>query len=297
MPAASNAPPARLAAGRVVGGFRLDGLLGRGAMGEVHLATELASGVKVALKLLPLAAASAEVQSRFAREAGAAQRLLHADIVRVFGAGTDGGHGWIAMEPLGGCDLVRYTRPARLLPEAVALQVVERLARALAYAHGMGVIHRDVKPANVMVDWAAGRVVLTDFGIARVADAERTRTGVVLGSPDYMAPEQLAGAEASAAGDVYALGVMLFELLCGRRPYQASSLGDLLRQVAQQPAPALDALRPDLPPPLSVLLARVLAKHPGDRPAGAAALADALAPLRRGLERTAAPASGAKSRP
>jgi len=266
----------------VVGGFHIDSLIGRGASGEVHLATDTASGTRVALKLLPLE--SAEAARRFVAEAGAAQRLQHPDIVQVFAAGTQGHLGWIAMEPLAGCDLVRYTRPARLLPEPVVLAVAERVARALAYAHGLGVVHRDVKPANVMVDWAAGRVVLTDFGIARVADAERTRTGLVLGSPGYMAPEQLAGAEAGAAGDVYALGVTLFELLAGRRPHDAASLGELLRQVASEPAPDLALLRPGLAPELAALVARTLAKRPADRPAGAAALADALRSVRESLD-------------
>lgn len=275
--------PDPLPAPAVVGGFRLDSLLGRGAAGEVHLATDLATGVRVALKLLPLD--SAEVARRFAAEAGAAQRLQHPDIVKVFGAGADATLGWIAMEPLAGCDLVRYTRPARLLPEAVAVAVAERVAAALGYAHGLGIVHRDVKPGNVMVDWAAGRVVLTDFGVARIADAERTRTGLVLGTPAYMAPEQLSGADAGAAGDVYALGVMLFELLAGCRPHEETSLGELLRQVAQAPAPDLAALRPGVPRALADLVAQALAKRPGERPPGAAAFAAALRSVRESLER------------
>jgi serine/threonine-protein kinase len=285
---------------RRVGPFSLDALIGRGAAGEVHLATETASGARVALKLVRLdeAAPDADLHRRFVAEAAAAQRLVHPDIVRVFGAGVADGLGWIAMEPLAGCDLVRYTRAARLLPEPVVLHVGARVARALAHAHALGVVHRDVKPANVMVDWTADRVVLTDFGIARLADAQRTRTGLVLGTPAYMAPEQLGGATADATGDVYALGVMLFELLTGRRPHEAASLGELLRQVAQQPAPDLRQLRPELPPALAALVAAALAKRPGERPAGAAALADALETIAATLESgVPVPPNGPKSRP
>jgi len=284
----------------LIGGYRLAGLIGSGAIGEVHLAVDSASGQQVALKVLRLAGADAqaqdEAQRRFIAEADAARRLVHPDIVRVLAAGVEAGSAWLAMELLAGCDLERYTRPARLLPEAVVLRVAERLARALAYAHAGGVIHRDLKPANVMVDWASDRVTLTDFGLARLADAERTRTGLVLGTPAYMAPEQLAGAPASTSGDLYALGVTLFQLLAGRLPHDSASLGELLRQVATEPAPDLRRLRPDLPPALAglpALVASLLAKRPTERPPGASALAESLKTLREALE---AGPDGPKSR-
>ncbi len=277
-------PEAASAFQPVVGGYRLAELIGRGSIGDVHLAVEPITGHQVALKLLrPHTDANGEERAqsrrRFLAEAETARRLSHPDIVRVLASGDDAGTAWMAMELLGGCDLERYTRPARLLPEPVALRLVERLARALAYAHGRGVVHRDVKPANVIVDWAAGRVTLTDFGLARAAGAESTRTGIVLGTPVYMAPEQLAGAPADARGDLYALGVMLFQLLAGRLPHESHSLGDLLRQVAHDVAPDLGQLRPDLPPALARLVAGLLAKPPGARAHDAAAVADALAML------------------
>jgi len=283
-----------------LGGYRLAGLIGRGAIGEVHAALA-PDGQPVALKLLSLGPDADDergtARQRFLAEARAAQRLQHADIVRVLAAGEHGGTAWMAMELLAGCDLVRYTRPARLLPEAVVARIGERLARALAYAHGEGVVHRDIKPANVVVHWPGDRVTLTDFGLARLADAERTRTGLVLGSPAYMAPELLAGAAPHARSDLYALGVTLFQLLAGRLPHDSPSMGELLRQVATQPAPDLCLLQPGLPPALAQVVAALLAKRPEQRPPDAAALADSLRRLHLQL-RGAAPAAagGPKSR-
>ncbi len=285
------------AGGVTIGGYRLAGLIGKGAIGEVHAAVHLSSAEAVALKLIALPHGGggpdqAETRRRFLAEAATAQQLQHPDIVRVLGAGEEGGTGWIAMELLHGSDLLRYTRPARLLPEAVVLRVGERVARALAHAHAAGVVHRDVKPANVIVDWAQDRITLTDFGIARLADADRTRTGLVLGSPAYMAPELLAGGQASASSDLYALGVTLFQMLAGRLPFDDTSMGALLRQVAAQAAPALHTLRPGLPGAVSDTVAALLAKHPAQRPASALALAQRLLQLRQMLDALPAAAGG-----
>jgi serine/threonine-protein kinase len=271
-----------------LGPYRLQRELGRGSMGVVHLAVDSRSGQPVALKSMALGTdlSPAELQQlkqRFLAEAEAARRLSHPDIVQVHGAGEDAGRAWMAMELLSGCELGRYTRRPRLLPEPLVLQIGARLARALAHAHAQGVVHRDVKPANVMIDLASGQLKLTDFGLALLADLSRTRTGVVLGTPWYMAPEQLAGAEADARCDLYALGVLLFQLLTGRLPHEHSSLGELLRAVAREPAPDLRSLRPDLPTPLAELVARLLQVQPSARPADAQQVADA-------LERLALPA-------
>ncbi|NHK98679.1 serine/threonine-protein kinase [Rubrivivax benzoatilyticus] len=287
-----------LVCGPVVGGYRLDGLIGSGQHGDVYLATHPDSGMQVAVKRLRLPAGDAqqrgELARRFVAEAQTTRRLDHPDIVRVLEAGCDEAGPWLVMELLHGCSLERYTRAARLLPEPVVVALVARVARALACAHAQGVVHRDLKPANVIVDWGARRVTLSDFGLARDADAENTRTGLVLGSPDYMAPEQLAGAAAAPAGDLYALGVMLFELLAGRRPHEAASLGELLQQVAQRTPPDLRTLRPELPPALCDLVAALLSKQPAARPASAAAVADALDLI---LSTIDSPRRGSKSRP
>ncbi len=285
-------------AGRTLGPYRLVRELGRGSVGVVHLAVDKASRTPVALKVLALGQDFAggdveEARARFLGEVDAARRLAHPDIVSVLATGEHSGTVWLAMELLHGCELTRYTRPARLLPEKLVLGIVERLARALGHAHAKGVIHRDIKPSNVMLDLPSGALKLTDFGIAGLADLSRTRTGVVLGTPVYMAPEQLAGATADARSDLYSLGVLLFHLLTGRLPHEHASLGELLRQVAREPAPDLRSLRPELPPAVAALVAKALHKQPAQRHADGEHLADALAVLGQQFE--AVPAHGQKA--
>jgi serine/threonine-protein kinase len=264
-----------LPAGHVVAGHRLLRLLGQGTHGAVYLAAPEAGGPPVALKLVSLSAgdASAAARDAFLHNARTAAGLRHPDIVALHGAGIEGELGWLAMEAVPGTDLVRYTERKRLLPEPLVLRVAERIAQALAHAHGQGVVHRDLKPANVLVHWPSDSVKLADFGLARDADAAQTATGLVLGTPAYMAPEQLAGGVPTPRTDLYALGVLLFQLLVGRLPHEAGSMGELLRRVAQEPAPALRSLRPELPLALETLVARLLAKSPQQRPAEAQALA------------------------
>ena len=265
-----------------IGPYRIRRLLGRGAVGAVYLAIDDQQGRPVALKTLSLGQEFAggdfaEARARFLNEAKIAKRLIHPDIVKVYAADEQHGVAWMAMQLLPGCTLQRYTHASRLLPVGLVLGFAERLARAVAHAHAQGVIHRDIKPGNVMLDLPTGCLKLTDFGIAGLADMSRTRTGIVLGTPLYMAPEQLAGASADARGDLYSLGVVTFQLLSGRLPHEASSLGDLLRQVARDPAPDLLRFRPDLPPQLAAVVARALQKQPAARHADALQLADAFA--------------------
>ena len=274
-------------------GFRLLRVIGEGATGTVHLAEDLATGALVALKVvaLPHGAPAGAAGRHFLDAARAAMSLRHPDIVAVLDAGVEHDHAWLSMEPVPGTDLARYTRRPRLLPEALVLRIGARLAMALGHAHAQGVIHRDLKPANVLVNWADDSVKLADFGIARSGGTVDTNTGIVPGTPSYMAPEQLAGAPAEAAADFYALGALLFELLTGRLPHEAASLGELLRRVAQEMPPDLRSLRPDLPEELASVLARLLAKQPTARLTDGRALADTLRTLAAGL-----PHGGAKSR-
>jgi len=249
-------------------GYRLLRQIGQGASSAVHLAEHEATQQIVALKIVPLPAGPMRevMGTQFLEAASAAGRLQHPHIVQVHNAGLLDDIAWLAMEPVAGTDLARYTRPPRLLPEALVLHLCGRVAGALAHAHRQGVVHRDLKPANVLVNWANDDVKLADFGLARTNAASDTGTGVVMGTPSYMAPEQLAGALPSPATDLYALGVLLFELLIGRLPHEGRSMGELLRKVANEPAPDLQSLRPDLPLGLAQLVASLLAKAPAGRP-------------------------------
>lgn len=265
----------RLRAGSSVAGYRLLRLLGEGAQSCVYLAQSLADNGLVALKIAAVGTGekAAAMGRDFLLAARVAQELTHPDIVQVLGAGLQGPLAWLAMAAVPGTDLTRYTRAPRLLPEPVVLRLVARLARALAHAHRHGVVHRDIKPANVLVNWADGSVKLADFGLARVSGPSNTGTGVVMGTPAYMAPEQLAGAVPRPAADFYALGVLLFELLTGRLPHGGQTMGELLRQVAQDPAPDLLALKSGMPAELGHLLSALLAKAPSDRPVNGDAIA------------------------
>ncbi len=265
-----------LRAGGVVAGHRLLRIIGQGTHSTVFLAEREADAQAVALKLISLAGADESARVAFLHSAATARRLVHPGIVTVLAAGVEGTLGWLAMAPVPGASLERYTRPSRLLPELLVLRVAQAVALALAYAHRQGVVHRDIKPANILAHWPSDTVKLADFGLARAADAGQTATGLVLGSPSYMAPEQLAGGVPTPASDFYAVGVTLFQLLAGRLPHEAQALGDLLRRVASEPAPDLRTLRPGVPVPLAALVARLLAKSPSERPANGDALVQAL---------------------
>jgi len=292
--AAAPVAPVGMGPPLLAGRYRLGGAIGEGAAAEVVEAVDLRTGGTVAVKLLALppdlpAVQRREWQLRLQREAALARRLDHPDIIAVYEAGIDNQQVWLAMERVRGVDLGRYTLPSRLLPETLVLRIGARVGAALAHAHANGVVHRDLKPANVLVNLATGQVKLADFGVARAEDGSQTRTGMTLGTPAYMAPEQLAGEPASAATDTYALGVMLFELLTGRRPHQAATLGELLKATANEAPAALAALRPDLPAPVLALVEQLLARDPARRPADLAAWAGQLAALAALMSRVLAP--------
>ena len=288
-------PAGGLVAGARVAGLRFERVLARGAMGTLWLAIDEATATPLAVKVVPLGnhAGSGKDAAResFEREAHNARQLDHPGIVAVYGTLHLQGQGCIVMELLAGTDLTHHGRPHRLLPVAQVLVIAARLAQALAHAHRRGIVHRDVKPANVMFDPVSDVLKLTDFGLARAADAAVTGTGLLPGSPSYMAPEQLAGNVPNAGTDFYALGVMLFELLAGRLPHEGSSMGDLLHQVAWVPAPDLQRLRSELPSGVAKLVARMLAKAASDRPSDGDVLAAELQHLSQAMT-----GPGAKSR-
>ncbi len=247
--------------------FELGAELGRGAMAIVYKATQRSTGRQVAVKRLALsrefsAEDLADVRERFMREARAARSLEHPDILQVVDAGQDGNDAWIALEYVLGRDLSLFTKAGQLLPVREVVQIGARLARAPAYAHSQGVIHRDIKPANVMLDRVNGSLKLMDFGIARVGDGSRTRTGLVLGTPSFMSPEQLAGLTVDGRSDLYSLGVLLFQLLTGTLPHQSDSMARLMQQIATEPAADVRTRRPGLPESLALVLAVSLEKRP-----------------------------------
>ena len=251
----------------MLGRYRIERQLGRGAMGVVYLGLDPQIGRKVAIKTMALGQEFegeelAQARLRFFREAETAGRLQHPDIVAIFDAGEDQDLAYIAMQYLTGHDLQAHTSAARLLPLASVLDIAARVAEALAYAHRQGVVHRDIKPANVMIDLEAGAVKVTDFGIARIADASRTRTGMVLGTPSFMSPEQMSGRRVDGRSDLYSLGVMLYQLLTGMLPHQADSMARLMYQIANDPAPDVRTLRPELSEALANVVALALEKRP-----------------------------------
>lgn len=290
---------------RRIGHYLVERDIGRGAMGAVLLCRDGRTGEAVALKTMALGRefhgdALAEARDRFFREAEMAGRLQHPDIVSVYEAGEEDGTAYISMELLSGRDLSEFTQPGRLLPVPVVLGVVARVAQALAYAHRQGVTHRDIKPANIMVELKSGMVKVTDFGIARIIDSTQTRTGLVLGTPSFMSPEQMAGARVDGRSDLYALGVTLYQLLTGTLPHRAESMADLIRAIANDVAPDIRILRPELPAALADIVALALEKRPEvryqDGDTMATDLHAVLAQLRtesQGAAAAAAPVDGA----
>lgn len=278
--ATSGLPMADLKRTRL-GRYRIDRAIGRGSMGAVFLGLDPVLGRQVAIKTLALSqefdgAELVEAKQRFFREAETAGRLQHRDIVTIYDAGEDEDLAYIAMEFLKGHDLQRHTVASQLLPVPVVLRIGARVADALAYAHSQGVVHRDVKPANVMLHQPTGAVKVTDFGIARITDASRTRTGMVLGTPSFMSPEHLSGQRVDGRTDLYSLGVMLFQLLTAELPFQAESMAKLMYKIANDEAADVRTRRPDLPAELAAVVARAVAKSPGARYADGAAMADEL---------------------
>lgn len=276
---ATELPDAAEQAPVTLGGYPLERTVARGALGVLHLARHPLTREPVAIKTIRFEGRELS-HERFLLECEAARRLNHPDIVRTLSAGVVQGPvshwGWLAMEWVPAGNLLRYTSPGHLLPEPLVLGLVARLADALEHAHGCGVMHRDIKPSNVLFDPVRSVVKLADFGCAHLTDAERTRSGLLLGAPAYLAPEQLCGAHPSPAVDLYALGVLLFELLCGRLPFGQTSLGELLGAVANQAAPQVQQYKPELPDALNTLVADLLDKQPQNRPQSAADLATTL---------------------
>ncbi len=254
----------------MLGRYQVEKELGKGAMGVVYMGKDPKIGRVVAIKTLALSEEFAgddliDARERFFREAETAGRLQHQNIVTIFDAGEEHDLAYIAMEFLKGQDLVNFCKEGQLLSVATVLEIVAQVADALAYAHQQNVVHRDIKPANIMYDLATKAVKVTDFGIARITDSSRTKTGLVLGTPSFMSPEQIAGKKVDGRSDLYSLGVMLFQMLSGVLPLRGDSMAELMFKIANEEPVDIRSLRPGLPAPLSEIVARSMRKQPDAR--------------------------------
>ena len=276
---------ASAAAGSLIAGkYRIEELLGRGGMGAVYAARHVRTGRRFAIKLLSRELTGDEgAEERFVREALLANSIQHPAIVEVYDVGRDRGVPYMVMKLLQGETLgARLERGPLSVEQTLTLMLP--VIDAIGAAHALGIVHRDLKPDNVLIEREGGREFprVLDFGIGKLLAGDArgpaiTRPGTIIGTPEYMAPEQVRGdAELDARCDVYALGVMLFELLTGSLPHTASDLGTLLRAIAYGAPPSPRALRPDLPEHLDAVITRALSPHPANRYPTATALAQAL---------------------
>ena len=254
----------------MLGRYRVEKELGKGAMGVVYLGKDPKIGRVVAIKTMALsqefeADELVEVKERFFREAETAGRLSHPNIVTIFDAGEEHDLCYIAMELLKGKDLVPFTKLGNNLPTDKVISIVARVADALGYAHRQNVVHRDVKPANVMYEAENDVVKVTDFGIARITDSSKTKTGMVLGTPSYMSPEQLQGKKIDGRSDLFSLAVSLYQLVCGKLPFEGDSMAQLMYRIANEHAPDILQYNPSLPPALVAFLDKAMSKEAGER--------------------------------
>ncbi len=263
--------------GQRFGRYRVLEEIGRGAMGAVFKGYDATLDREVAIKVLaPHLVWDSQFVERFLREARVAARLHHPNIVAIYDVGQEGGWYYFVMEHLPGETLREQIRRRGALPPEEVVQIAAQLASALDYAHEQGVVHRDVKPGNVIVD-PDGHVTLTDFGIVKAAsETHLTATGMTVGTPEYMAPEQATGGEVGPWTDRYALGVVAYEMLSGRVPFQADSTMALLYRIVHEPHPPLHGVRPELPAAVDAVLGRALAKEPARRYPSAQAFVEAL---------------------
>ena len=264
-----------------LGRYVIEKRIGRGAMGAVYLAKDPRINRPVALKAIPIEKEFEdeelkEARLRFYREAESAGRLTHPNIITVFDAGEDKGLAYIAMEYVPGIPLRSFTDPKKLLAPKRALELAASTAEALDYAHNQGVIHRDIKPANLLYNPKEGSLKISDFGVARMTDNNSTKTGIVLGTPMYMSPEQLGADNLTGLSDLFSLGVTLYELLVGEVPFKASNIAVLMTKITTEDPAPVSSRRAGIPPSVDAVLAKALAKRPTDRFSCGAEMAIAL---------------------
>ncbi len=250
-------------------------------MATVYLGTDPKIGRQVAIKTVALAeefddAKLAEARQQFLREAESAGRLNHPNIIAIYDVGEDRDISYLAMEYFDGVSLLKHARRDDLLPADWVLELVARVADALDYAHRKGVVHRDIKPANLMYHAASDELKITNFGIARLTDTSRTKTGIILGTPSFMSPEQLTASKVTGQSDLYSLGITLYQLLTGVAPFRADSIPKLMDKIMREQPQPVTAIRANLPPCVDSIIGMALAKEPADRYSGGRAMAMAL---------------------
>jgi len=280
----------------MLGRYQLERELGKGAMGVVYLGRDPKLGREVAIKTMALseefeAAQLDEARARFFREAETAGRLSHPQIVTVFDVGEEHDLAYIAMELLKGDSLEVWAQPDKLLPLTEALAAIRQVALALDYAHKQNVVHRDIKPANIMYDRASRKIKVMDFGVARITDSSKTKTGMVLGTPSFMSPEQLAGKKIDGRSDLFSLGGTLYQLACGHQPFGGDTLGELMFHITNDAPPDPRKFNPQLPGVLYALIMKAMHKDAAQRFQSGAQFALALAKLEAALQKRQGAAS------
>ncbi|MEW6992999.1 serine/threonine-protein kinase [Colwelliaceae bacterium MEBiC 14330] len=234
------------------GRYQVEGILGKGAMGVVYQGVDPKINRHVAIKTLQLSddidsEEFIEAKSRFFREAQTAGGLNHANIVTIYDVGEENNLGYIAMDLLTGAPLSLFTQPDQLLPTPLVYQLMIQITDALAFAHSQNIVHRDIKPANIIYDDDLLKVTVTDFGIAYVSDNSKTRTGIIMGSPYYMSPEQILGSKVDGRSDIFSLGVTFYQLLCGHLPFAGESIATVAYQITKGKAEAVNQRNNQLP--------------------------------------------------
>ena len=277
---ARDTSPARRGAARLpgrgveeqstLGRYQVEREIGKGGMGIVYLGKDPKAGRVVAIKTMALPPECGvdelrEVKERIFGEAETAGRLAHPNIVTIHDAGEDRDLAYIAMEFLTGGDLARHAKPDALLPLPKVLSILARVAVALAYAHRNSVVHRDIKPANIMYEPESDTVKITDFGIARTAESPPAKTGMMLGTPSYLSPEQLAGRKAEGRSDLFSLGAALYQLACGRLPFEGGSMAQLMFNIANESHADIRTHDSRLPACVAAVVNKALAKDPNQR--------------------------------
>ena len=265
----------------MLGRYEIQSEIGRGAMGVVYLGVDPKIDRTVAIKTMPLSSEFEEdqlneVKQRFFREARTAGKLNHSNIVTIYDVGEEQDLAYIAMDFLEGFDMSKFAKKDKLLKASEIFFVIMKVADALNYAHSQNVVHRDIKPANILYDRRNKKPTITDFGVAHLTDTSKTKTGMILGTPSFMSPEQLAGRQIDGRSDIFSLGVTFFQLLTGELPFVGESISTLMFRITNEPPRDILKLRPALPLCVKAVASKALQKDPEKRYQSGAEFATAI---------------------